>query len=120
MSETTAMTWAPRWGAAKVSGESMLPTLHPGDVLLVRHRPDTLRPGRLAVVELADGTIAVKRAIETRRTATGADGWWVLSDNPSVGVDSRHRGPVPRERVLAVVVARLWPRPGRLRTRRPE
>ncbi|WP_258017048.1 hypothetical protein [Nocardioides marinisabuli] len=34
-----------------------------------------------------------------------------LSDDPEVGVDSRHRGPVPEDDVRGVVVARVWPRP---------
>ena len=56
-----------------------------------------------------DGTLAVKRAVERR-----GPGWWLLSDNPDEGVDSRHRGPVPGDRVLAVALARVWPRPRRL------
>ena len=38
----------------------------------------------------------------------------VSSDNPELGVDSRHRGPVPDADVIAVTVARIWPRPRRL------
>jgi type IV secretory pathway protease TraF len=65
----------------------------------------------LVLARLADGTLAVKRASARRTTATGRPGWWLLSDDPAVGVDSRHRGPVPDEDVLAVVLARVWPRP---------
>ena len=64
------------------------------------------------VARFADGTVAVKRAAERRTTRTGEPGWWLLSDDPDVGVDSRHRGVVPAEDVLAVVRLRLWP-PGR-------
>ena len=60
------------------------------------------------VARFADGTLAVKRAVERR-----GRGWWLLSDNPEAGVDSRHRGPVADENVLAVVLARVWPRPRR-------
>ncbi|KRE95781.1 peptidase S24 [Nocardioides sp. Soil774] len=91
-------------------GRSMLPTLREGDLLLVRHGAE-VRPGALVVARFADGTLAVKRAVERRPTATGADGWWLLSDNPGEGVDSRHRGPVPDERVLGVVRLRVWPSP---------
>ena len=56
------------------------------------------------VGRFADGTLVVKRVSE-RRTA----GWWLLSDNPHEGVDSRHRGPV--RDVLAVALGRVWPRP---------
>jgi hypothetical protein len=61
------------------------------------------------VARFADGTLAVKRAAERRETRTGEPGWWLLSDNPDEGVDSRHRGAVPDPAVLAVVRARCWP-----------
>jgi phage repressor protein C with HTH and peptisase S24 domain len=86
----------------------MRPTLAPGDRLLVRHGAAP-RPGRVVVGRFADGTVAVKRAVEPR-----PGGWWLLSDNAAYGVDSRHRGVVPDEDVLGVVLARLWPRPRRL------
>ena len=88
----------------------MLPTLREGDFLLVRHGA-RIRPGDLVVARFADGTLAVKRAAEQRRTRTGDAGWWLLSDNPDEGVDSRHRGPVADADVLAVVRVRVWPRP---------
>jgi SOS-response transcriptional repressor LexA len=97
-------------GVARVRGDSMLPTLAPGDRLLVRYGA-RVRPGRLVLARLADGTLAVKRATERRTSSSGRLGWWLASDNPAAGVDSRHRGPVPDADVLAVVVARLWPRP---------
>ncbi|MFN8193859.1 MAG: S24 family peptidase [Nocardioidaceae bacterium] len=107
------MTWTPL-GLARVRGDSMRPGLRPGDLLLVRYGAGVV-PGRLVLARLADGTLAVKRAVERRTTATGAAGWWLLSDDPDVGVDSRHRGPVPDHDVRAVVLARAWPRPGLLR-----
>jgi type IV secretory pathway protease TraF len=63
----------------------------------------------VVVARLADETVAVKRATERRTTANGRPGWWLLSDDPERGVDSRHRGPVPDEDVLAVVLIRIWP-----------
>jgi type IV secretory pathway protease TraF len=98
----------------------MRPTLEPGDRLLVRYAaPVTV--GRLVLARLPDGTLAVKRAAEPRETRTGGPGWWLLSDNPDEGVDSRHRGAIPASDVVAVVVARLWPRPApATRLRRPE
>ena len=88
----------------------MEPTLHHGDRLLVRYGAP-VRAGALVLARFPDGTLAVKRAVEPRRTAGDAAGWWLLSDNPVHGVDSRHRGSVGEDAVLAVVVARLWPRP---------
>jgi phage repressor protein C with HTH and peptisase S24 domain len=91
----------------------MVPTLQPGDRLLVRYAA-RVRPGALVLARFADGTLAVKRAVERRQGRTGEPAWWLLSDNPDSGVDSRHRGPVPDADVHAVVLGRLWPRPGRL------
>jgi len=99
---------------ALVRGRSMLPLLAPGDRLLVSYRRPVL-PGAVVVARLPDGTVAVKRASQRRTTRSGAPGWWLLSDNPDEGVDSRHRGVVPDTEVVAVATARIWPRPRRLR-----
>ncbi len=88
----------------------MLPTLAAGDLLLVRYA-GRVRPGALVVARFPDGALAVKRAVERRTSRTGAPAWWLLSDNPGEGVDSRHRGPVAEDRVDGVVLARIWPRP---------
>jgi hypothetical protein len=93
---------------AIVRGRSMTPTLHDGDRLLVRYAA-TPRPGRLAVVRFADGVVAVKRLDHE-----SSDGWWVVRDNAFEGRDSWSGGAIAHDGVLAVVVARLWPRPGRL------
>ena len=66
-----------RVGFAVVRGRSMEPTLYDGDRLVVLHGAPP-RAGRLAVVRLPDGVVAVKRA--TRRQP---DGWWVERDNPA-------------------------------------
>jgi hypothetical protein len=86
----------------------MRPGLRPGDRLLVDYRR-TPREGELVVASFADGTVAVKRATERRTTRAGTPGWWLLSDDPAAGVDSRHRGVVAEADVLAVVRFRLWP-----------
>ncbi|RNM15261.1 S24 family peptidase [Nocardioides pocheonensis] len=105
-----------RWGLARVHGRSMAPVLSPGDRLLVdyRRRP---RPGDVVAARFADGTLAVKRVDSERTTRSGGRGWWLVSDNPEEGVDSRHRGPVADEDVLGVVRVRVWPRPRRLSRR---
>ena len=85
----------------------MEPTLLEGDRLLVRWgaRP---RVNRLALVRLTDRPLSVKRV-----TGRDDDGWWVERDNPRVGVDSWLVGSIPAADVVAVVVARVWPRPSR-------
>ena len=98
-----------RVGLGVVRGRSMEPTLYDGDRLLLVHgaRP---RLGRMAVVRLPDGVVAVKRV--TRRESSG---WWVERDNPAVGVDSRVVGALPDEAVLARVLCRVWPPTRRVR-----
>ena len=93
-----------------MTGRSMLPTLREGDRLLVSHGAP-VGAGDLVVARFADGTLAVKRAVERRTTRTGEPGWWLLSDNAAEGLDSRHRGPVADTDVVAVVRLRLWPSP---------
>lgn len=91
----------------------MSPNLEPGDRLLVRYGA-AARPGDVVVARFVDGTLAVKRVDSARATRTGEAGWWLLSDNPGDGVDSRHRGAVDAAAVLGVVRLRVWPRPGRV------
>ena len=97
-------------GLARVTGVSMCPTLAPGDRLLVRYAA-SVRPGDLVLARFPDGVLAVKRAAEPRLLRDGGEGWWLLSDDPHAGVDSRHRGPVAAGAVAGVVLARVWPRP---------
>lgn len=104
----------PVLGLARVHHGSMRPTLSPGDRLLVRYAAP-VAAGRVVLARFPDGTLAVKRAVEARETRAGGPGWWLLSDNPDEGVDSRHRGVIAAEDVVAVALARVWPRPRRLR-----
>jgi len=90
-----------RWGWAIVRGRSMEPGLREGDRLLVRWGA-VPQETDVVLARFADGTLAVKRASERRTTRSNAAGWWLLSDNPTDGVDSRHRGVVPADDVLAV------------------
>lgn len=91
----------------------MRPGLRPGDRLLVsyRARPE---PGAVVVARFPDRAVVVKRAVERRTTRDDRPGWWLLSDDPEAGVDSRHRGVVADTEVIAVVLARVWPRPRRM------
>lgn len=98
-----------RFGLAIVRGRSMEPTLKDGDRLLVRYGAGP-RPGRVVIVRLPGrGGVSVKRLARA-----DGDGWWVERDNPADGVDSWLVGAVPRDDLLGVAVARVWPRPRRL------
>ena len=97
-----------RWRRVGVRGPSMSPALSDGDVVVVRFGAP-VRPGDVVLVRWAarPGQLSVKRAVRA-----DGDGWWVRGDNPFGSTDSRALGPAE---VVAVVRARLWPRPGRLR-----
>jgi nickel-type superoxide dismutase maturation protease len=93
----------------------MEPALHPGDWLLAR-RTARVRPGQVVIAWHPErpGFLLVKRA------AWREDGgWWLASDNPAAGaVDSARFGPVPDEKIVAVVLLRYW-RGLRARSQKP-
>ena len=91
--------------AVLVDGPSMLPTLRPGDCLLVRPGAQ-VRAGDLVVARpwTRPELLVVKRAV-----APVAGGWEVASDNPAV----LGRGWTGGEAdVLARVLLRYWPPSG--------
>ncbi|MFD7295449.1 nickel-type superoxide dismutase maturation protease [Streptomyces sp. NPDC059897] len=92
----------------EVEGPSMVPTLYPGDWMLVQHGA-RVRAGDVIVLRhpFQQDLLVVKRIAERRE-----GGWWVLGDNPGAGGDSTVYGVVPDELVLAKVR-------GRLRRRKP-
>jgi len=95
----------------EVAERSMLPALHPGDWLLA-WRTRRIEPGQIVLAWHPEqpGFLLVKRAAWRE-----AGGWWLASDNPVAGaVDSARFGPVPQEKIVAVVLFRYWP-PGRRR-----
>ncbi|TWH74058.1 S24 family peptidase [Modestobacter roseus] len=105
------------WVLARVAGPSMSPTVRSADRLLVRRLPrsrpirsgDAVRSGDVVLARFPSRPelLVVKRA----RRPLDDGRWWVEGDNPFVTDDSRAFGPAV---VVGRVVARLWPRPGRL------
>ncbi|MEU6217070.1 nickel-type superoxide dismutase maturation protease [Streptomyces sp. NPDC047022] len=96
------------FGAAEVTGPSMVPTLEHGDRLLVQYGA-RVRPGDVIVLRhpFQQDLLVVKRAVELRE-----GGWWVLGDNPYAGGDSTDYGTVPEELVLGKVWLRYRPLKG--------
>ena len=103
-----------RWPLLRVAvaERSMLPALHPGDWLLA-WRTRRVRPGQIVLAWHPEkpGFLLVKRAAWRVVEGDGeVGGWWLASDNPAAGaVDSARFGPVPEEKIVAVVLARYWP-----------
>ncbi|KQS73807.1 S26 family signal peptidase [Modestobacter sp. Leaf380] len=96
-----------RWTHVRVTGPSMSPTLKDGDRLLVA-RADRARPGEVVIARFParPELLVVKRCV---REVPG--GWWVEGDSAVVHSDSRTFGPAV---VVGRVLARVYPRPGRL------
>ncbi|WP_037764812.1 nickel-type superoxide dismutase maturation protease [Streptomyces sp. 142MFCol3.1] len=93
------------FGAAEVTGPSMVPTLQHGDRLVVQWGA-RVRVGDVVVLRhpFQQDLLVVKRAAERRD-----GGWWVLGDNAFAGGDSTDYGTVPEELVLGKVWFRYRP-----------
>jgi signal peptidase I len=97
-----------------VRGPSMVPALRDGDRLLIWLRPPRRTPttGRVVLVELPDRPLSVKRLV-----ALEPDGRIrVEGDNEFGSTDSRTLGSLPASALCGLVLVRVWPRPGRLRS----
>lgn len=105
---------ARRFGTEAVAGDSMRPTLMPGDWLVVR-RGARVRPGDIVVARRPDRTDL--RVIKRATWWDGA-GWWLEGDNPQASHDSWVFGAVPDALVEGRAVARYWPSPTVLARRR--
>jgi signal peptidase I len=90
------------WQRVRVQGSSMVPTLLPGDWLLVRHGAP-VRPG---VIVLARFRSRPELPVLKRTVAEQDGGWLLASDNPSQGSDSRTYGVADVE----ARVVRIWRR----------
>lgn len=101
-----------RLGLAEVYNPSMLPTLRPGDRLVLRYGVP-VRPGQVVVLRhpFQHDLLVVKRLVGRRDS-----GWWVRGDNPYVWNDSREFGAVPEDLVVARALLRLRPPRGLQRT----
>ena len=95
-----------------VEGDSMTPTMQPGDrVLAFGWR----RPRRHELVAARDPRDH-QRILVKRVAHTDEEGIHVIGDNPDASTDSRHFGPIPWPLVVGRVVYRYAPtdRAGRI------
>ena len=98
------------WFPVRVEGPSMLPTLHPGDLLAVRPlRSGEPHTGQLVVVRHGDIEIVKRVSATVDGYALGADEIWLTGDNPETSTDSRTTGPAARNDVVGIVRARYKP-----------
>jgi nickel-type superoxide dismutase maturation protease len=102
---TLAMAAAKRTTRIEVTGDSMRPTLLPGDRVVVRR---TGRPLPGHVVALRDPRDDNRILVKRLATITD-DGMITIGDNPPASTDSRQFGPVPLSRVIGVAVYRYAP-----------
>ncbi len=88
------------FGLYRVSGESMLPTYKPGDLLLGR------RWGKPAVGDVV--VVKLDRPLIKRLERFQPDGrLWLLGDNAAGSTDSRQFGAVDAHAVKAVIIAKI-------------
>ena len=101
-----AVVAARRWtDVVEVRGRSMLPTLLPGDRLLVAR----LGRPRPADVVLAADPRAPRREMIKRVARIDASGIHLRGDNPAASTDARAFGPVSAAAVEWRAVLRYWP-----------
>jgi nickel-type superoxide dismutase maturation protease len=97
----------------QVRGRSMLPTLRPGDRLVVVR---STRPARVGDVVLALDPRDAGRELVKRVAGVGPDGVTLHGDNPALSTDGRTFGSLPARAIRWRVIGRCWPldRAGRL------
>ena len=112
------------WGRLmRVHGHSMVPTLRPGELVLVQAAGETRwvpRRGQIVAVRLESGggQAFVKRITGVPSDRVRVDGserqladeeYFVRGDQPDHSVDSRVFGPVTRAELVGPVTVRVWP-----------
>ena len=103
------------WFPVRVDGESMAPTIVPGDLLAVRPcRPGEQLRGSIVVVRRGPIEVVKRVVAPPPDVALERGNLWLEGDAQERSTDSRAMGPARSEDVAGVVVARYWP-PARAR-----
>jgi nickel-type superoxide dismutase maturation protease len=107
-----AVAFARRWlDVVEVQGNSMAPTLLPGEWLLVEQRTYTRRPPRVGEIVLAADPRDPSRELIKRVAGIDAASGLVelAGDAPEASTDSRTFGRIHADQVRWRVIARYWP-----------
>jgi nickel-type superoxide dismutase maturation protease len=90
----------------RVTGDSMLPTLRPGDFLLIGPASH-LQVGNLVAVKVdqVGEQLLVKRVVDI-----DVDLYWLSGDNIKASQDSRTFGWISKNQIIGKVIIRYWPR----------
>lgn len=97
-----------RYRMAVVAGLSMIPTLAPGERLLVSHDGPIVL-GDIVVFQ-HESQFDIKRVLRIE-----ADGIFVKGDNDLVSNYSPTYGLIPFAKIVGTVTYRIWPRPGHIK-----
>ena len=107
----------------RIYGHSMVPVLHPGQLVMVSkgaYESRAPKRGEIAAARPAslEGKAVVKRIVGLPRERVHAGGkewhldegqYFLLGDQPESSFDSRIFGPVTRKELIGPVRLRLWP-----------
>src|ERR671924_1658260 len=104
----------------EVAGESMAPTLRPGDWLLAT-RGGPIRRGSVVVLRHPGRALDLVKRVravpgdEVGGRVLGPEEYLVVGDNEAGSTDGRSFGSIPREAIEGVVRFRYRPNPGPVR-----
>jgi nickel-type superoxide dismutase maturation protease len=90
----------------RVIGDSMLPTLHSGDLLLIK-KAGPVAVGNLVAVQVdpASDQLMIKRVVDNE-----AELYWLSGDNVKISKDSRSFGWISQEQIVGIVLMKYWPK----------
>ncbi len=91
----------------RVTGTSMVPTLQPGDHLLIDEHAYDERLPLVGEIVVATHPTTAPLILTKRVTACDRERVWLGSDHPDAGTDSRHFGPVARLHLIGRVTTQF-------------
>ena len=106
---TFGWRWKNRFTTYEIAGNSMVPTLSPGDFVIVDRAAYRARPPRPSEIVLAQDPRDARRTIIKRVAGRDPEGrLWLSGDNPAESTDSRAFGAIPAALIVGRVAWRYW------------